>query len=73
MKQNIGFIEMRQQLDKIDEKLDKLQDTVSQLAVTHEARLTSLEVRQKGAIAVGMAFMLAAITAFLNKIGINIT
>lgn len=69
----VEFQEMNHRLDRIEEKLDKLQESLVQISVKHEARLTTLEVRQKGIITIGGAFMVALITGLLNKLGFNIT
>ena len=53
-------------LEKIEEKLDKILEAMTEIRVESEARLSKLETAQKGFITVFSAILTAIMTAIIN-------
>jgi tetrahydromethanopterin S-methyltransferase subunit G len=59
---------MEQRFDRIDDKLDSIEEKLSNLAMEHQQRITKLETTQKGVIALCMALLTTALAALAKAL-----
>jgi hypothetical protein len=58
---------MDNRLDRIEEKLDRMQESIQKVTIEHSSKLAKVETTQRGFIAI-FSTLLAALVAYIGSV-----